>query len=241
MSSSPLFSSSTGHARAETLATIAGRPRPERRLLGMLALAAQYDDYPLMEAAIGAALDWAEGSAEQRARKAHLLYEMTALLARARHTEVALRIAPLIPYTPGMAQVLEFSVDRPPQRFCWRVTPAYALVHGRSASHLPIEPLIQPYRHGRVSIDHSYLRQVLLPRRRLPRPILLLPHPLGLVQLAGRAYIILDGNHRVVCAWQQNWGWVPGFFLTPKEADAVQVSHSRWPPYAREEHLSGKA
>jgi hypothetical protein len=72
---------------------------------------------------------------------------------------------------------------------------------------------------------------VLLPRRRRPRPILLLPHPLGMVELDGAPYVILDGNHRVVCAWYQRRRRIPGFVLTRQEAAAVLVSHSQWPPY----------
>ena len=48
-----------------------------------------------------------------------------ALLARAGHTELALKVAPTIPFAPRMAQVLVFSAGEPRERFCWRVTPAY--------------------------------------------------------------------------------------------------------------------
>jgi hypothetical protein len=130
-----------------------------------------------------------------------------------------------------MTQMLVFSVKQPQEQFCWRVTPAYALTEGRAPAELPIDPLIQPYQHGSVDIDEGYLRRVLLSRPSEPRPILLLPHPLGLVELDGAAYIILDGNHRVVCAWHQRRGSILGFVLTPEEAAAVLLSHTQWPPY----------
>jgi hypothetical protein len=218
--------------RARILVRIGQRRRPERRLLGMLAAAAQHDDRDLIDAALTEALDWPEAAAPEALRKATLLFAMTTLLARARYTEYALRLAPLIPSAPGMTQVLVFSTEEPRQRFCWRVTPAYALVHSRAPSNFPVAPLVQPYRDGQVSIDHAYLRRVLLPRRRKPRPILLLPHPLGMVHISGASYVILDGNHRVVCAWQQQRWRIPGFILTPQEATAVLVSHSCWPPYS---------
>jgi hypothetical protein len=131
-----------------------------------------------------------------------------------------------------MAQVLVFSAGQPQQRFCWRVTPAYALVRGRRPAALPVVELAQPYQRGEVDIDQVYLRRVLLPRRRRPPPILLLPHPLGQVRLGGATYVILDGNHRVVSAWRQGRFWIPGFVLTAREGAAVLISHSRWPPYA---------
>ena len=217
--------------RARILARIGQRRRPERRLLGMLAAAAQHDECDLIDAAVTEALAWPEDTTAEVLRKAALLFAMTTLLARARYTEHALRLAPLIPNAPGMAQVLVFTSEEPRQRFCWRVTPAYALVHSRAPTAFPVAPLVQPYRDGQVSIDHAYLRRVLMPRRRKPRPILLLPHPLGMVQLGGATYIILDGNHRVVCAWQQRRWRISGFVLTPQEATAVLVSHSQWPPY----------
>jgi hypothetical protein len=52
-----------------------------------------------------------------------------------------------------------------------------------------------------------------------------------MVQLDGAPYVILDGNHRVVCAWIQRRRRIPGFVLTRQEAAAVLVSHSQWPPY----------
>jgi hypothetical protein len=218
-------------ARARALARADARRRPERRLLGRLALAMQHDDDALIDSVVDEALAWPEADVRQCARKATLLYAITGMLTRARYVTVALRVAPLIPQAEGMTQVLVFSTDQPPQRFCWRVTPAYALVQGRTPSSLPVEPLVQPYRRGRVHIDHAYLRRVLLPRRRRPRPILLLPHPLGMVELDGVPYVILDGNHRVVCAWYQRRRRIPGFVLTRQEAAAVLVSHSQWPPY----------
>ena len=218
-------------ARGRALARAEARRRPERRLMGQLALAMQHDDDALIDAVLDEALAWPESDRAQCARKAELLYALTGMLARARYVAVALRVAPLIPQAEGMTQVLVFSTDHPPQRFCWRVTPAYALVQGRSPSSLPVDPLVQPYRRGRVHIDQAYLRRVLLPRRRRPRPILLLPHPLGMVQLDGAPYVILDGNHRVVCAWYQRRRRIPGFVLTRQEAAAVLVSHRQWPPY----------
>lgn len=217
--------------RDEVLARIGRRARPERRLLGLLAAAARHDDAALADAVLAEALSWPEDSTARCTRKARLLYDMTALLARAGHTELALRLAPCIPFAPGMAQVLVLSAGEPQQRFCWRVTPAYALTKGRRAAALPVAELARPYQRGEVDIDHAYLQRVLLPRRRRPPPILLLPHPLGQVQLGGASYVILDGNHRVVCAWRQRRLWVPGYVLTPREGGAVLLSHSRWPPY----------
>lgn len=217
--------------RARILARIGQRRRPERRLLGLLAAATQHDEPLLIDAAINEALSWPETTPLEAARKAALLISMTTMLARARQTERALRLAPLIPNAPGMGQVLVFTSDHPRQRFCWRVTPAYALVHSRAPISFPVAPLVQPYRNGQVSIDHAYLKRVLLPRRHKPPPILLLPHPLGMVELGGETFIILDGNHRVVCAWHQRRWRISGFILTPQEATAVLVSHSQWPPY----------
>jgi hypothetical protein len=218
-------------ARARAITLVGRRQRPERRILGMLAVGVRGDDRPLIEAAVAAALAWPEEGEQQRARKAGLIYSITARLARAGYSDIALRVAPLIPFAPGMTQILIFSIEQPQECFCWRVTPAYALTEGRAPADLPIEPLIQPYQHGRVEIDEPYLRRALLSRPREPRPILLLPHPFGLVDLGGAAYVILDGNHRVVCAWHQRRGTIPGFLLTPEEAAAVLLSHSQWPPY----------
>ncbi|HWQ11691.1 MAG TPA: hypothetical protein VNL77_02760 [Roseiflexaceae bacterium] len=219
-------------SRAQTLARIARRQRPERRLLGLLAAAVRHEDTALIEAVQGEALGWPEDGAARSVRKAVLLFEMTALLARAGQMDLALRLAPCIPFAPGMAQVLVFSAGEPPQRFCWRVAPAYALVRGRRPAALPVAELARPYQRGEVIIDDAYLRRVLLPRRRRPPPILLLPHPLGQVRLGGGLYVILDGNHRVVSAWRQGRFWIPGFVLTAREGTAVLISHSQWPPYA---------
>lgn len=216
----------------ETIERIARRARPERRLLGMLAAAARHGDAGLADAVLSESLGWPEETAAQSARKAQLIYAMTALLARAGHTQLALKVAPTIPFAPGMAQVLVFSAGEPRHRYCWRVTPAYALTHGRRVAALPVAELARPYERGEVEIDHEYLRRVLLPRRRRPPPILLLPHPLGLVRLGDTSYIVLDGNHRVACAAQRRQLWVPGYILTPEEGAAVLISHSRWPPYA---------
>jgi hypothetical protein len=217
--------------RDETLARIGRRARPERRLLGLLAAAARHADHALASAVLAEVFSWPEEHRAQCTRKARLLYDMTALLARAGHTELALRMAPSIPFAPGMAQVLVLSVGEPPQRFCWRVTPAYALTHGRRVAALPVAELALPFQRGEVEIDQQYLERVLLPRRHRPPPILLLPHPLGQVELGGVPYVILDGNHRVVCAWRQRRLWVPAYILTEAEGGAVLVSHSRWPPY----------
>ncbi|GAB4217470.1 MAG: hypothetical protein OHK0022_59760 [Roseiflexaceae bacterium] len=216
---------------SRTLERVDQRRTEARRLLGRLAVAIQHDAPALIDTVVGEALGWPEASEPQRQRKAALLYAITAFLARTRHTDMALWLAPLIPLAPGMTQVLVFSTEPPRQSFCWRVTPAYALVDGRAPLTLPLDPLIQPYQRGHVSIDEEYLRRVLLPRRRTPRPILLLPHPRGLVDLGGMAYVILDGNHRVVCAWHQRLQSLPGHILSPEEAAAVLVSHSQWPPY----------
>lgn len=223
--------------REQTLALIERRQRPERRLLGLLAAAARHDDAALAEAVLSETIGWPEESDRLALRKAGLLYAMTALLARAGHTELALQVAPHIPFAPGMAQVLVFSAGRPQQRFCWRVTPAYALAHGRRPVALPVAELSQPYQRGEVDIDHDYLRRVLLPRRSRPTPILLLPHPLGQVRLGSATYVILDGNHRVVSAWRQRRFWIPGLILSASEGTAVLVSHSRWPPYAPVRHV----
>jgi hypothetical protein len=218
-------------ARERAITRVERRQRPERRLLGMLSIGVRSDDRALIESVVAAALAWPEQGEQQRSRKASLIYGVTARLARAGYSDIALRVAPLIPFADGMTQMLIFSIEQPQERFCWRVTPAYALMEGRAPSELPIEPLIQPYQHGRVEIDEPYLRRALLSRPREPRPILLLPHPFGLVDLGGAAYVILDGNHRVVCAWHQRRGTIPGFLLTPEEAAAVLLSHSQWPPY----------
>lgn len=220
-------------AGAGARARIGQRRRRERRLLGLLALALQHDDAEIADVLVAEALDWPERSRWQRARKAAMLFTLTGFLARARYTALALRVAPLIPPVAGMKQMLVFSTERPRQQFCWRVAPAYALVQGRAPAYLPTEPLVQPYRSGLVHIDHAYLKRVLLPRRHEPPPILLLPHPLGLVELDGTPYVILDGNHRVVCAWYQNRPQVAGFVLTPQESAAVLICHNQWPPYPR--------
>jgi hypothetical protein len=217
--------------RDELLARIGRRARPERRLLGLMAAAARHEDRQLADAVLAEVFSWPETTPAQCTRKARLLYDMTALLAHAGHTDLALRLAPAIPFAPGMAQVLILSAGEPRQRFCWRVTPAYALSHGRRAAALPVAELARPYQRGEVDIDREYLERVLLPRRRRPPPILLLPHPLGQVELGGRTYVILDGNHRVVCAWRQRRLWVPAYILTEREGSAVLVSHSQWPPY----------
>jgi hypothetical protein len=214
-----------------TLERIGRRVRPERRLLGLLAAAARHEDLGLVDAVLSESLGWPEDSPAACTRKAQLLYAMTTLLARAGHTELALKVAPTIPFAPRMAQVLVFSAGEPRERFCWRVTPAYALAHGRRVAALPVAELARPYQRGEVEIDHDYLRK-LLPRRRRPPPILLLPHPLGQVRLGGASYVILDGNHRVVCAWKLRQIWLPGYVLTVREGAAVLMSHSRWPPYA---------
>jgi hypothetical protein len=218
-------------ARARALALVERRQRPERRILGTLALGVRGDDRSLIDVAIAAALAAPEEGEPQRTRKAILLYRMTAGLVRAGYDEVALRLAPLIPFAAGMTQMLVFSVEQPQERYCWRVTPAYALTEGRTPFELPIDPLILPYQHGRVEIDDGYLRRKLLARPSDPPPILLLPHPLGLVELDGASYVILDGNHRVVCAWHRRCGSIPGFVLTQEEAAAVLLSHTQWPPY----------
>jgi hypothetical protein len=217
-------------AHAKALTQIDRRRRPGR-LLGRLAVAARHDDIGLIDTALAEALAWPEADDTQISRKAELLFAMTALLARMGYGDLALRVAPLIPFASGMTQVLIFSTDQPQQRFCWRVTPAYALVGGRAAEELPLDLLIQPYHHGRVHIDDSYVRRILLPRLGEPHPILLLPHPLGMVELGGASYVILDGNHRVVCAWHQRRGTIPGFVLTQEEGAAILMSHSQWPPY----------
>jgi hypothetical protein len=221
--------------RDRILERIARRQRPERRLLGLLAAAVQLDDRDLMDASINQAQLWAEQTPAEASRKAGLLIQMTTLLARARLPEYALRLAPLIPNAPGLGQVLVFTSEEPKQCFCWRVTPAYALVHSRSPISFPVEPLVQPYREGLVTIDHAYLKRVLRPQQHM-RPILLMPHPLGLIKLRGERYLILDGNHRVVNAWMQKRWRIRGFMLTKQEASAVMVSHSVWPPYPTQVH-----
>lgn len=215
-----------------SLVRIERRRRPERRIVGRIAAAARYGDAALFDAALGEALAWPEDTHAEQRRKAELLFSITGLLAGSGHTELALTTAPNIPFAPGMAQVLVFSTGEPQQRFCWRVSAAYALAQGRKSVALPVEQLVQPYRRGEVTIDHDYIQRVLLPRRLRPPPILLLPHPLGQVRLDGARYVILDGNHRVVCAWRQRRFWLPALILAPPEGAAVLISHSRWPPYA---------
>src|SRR5579859_2712904 len=163
------------HGDERLLARIDRRRRPERRLLGRLALALQHEDGVLVDWLMADALAWPEIGQRQCRRKAGLLFAMTTLLAQARCTDRALQVAPLIPFAPGMTQVLIFSTDRPHQRYCWRVTPAYALVRNRTPHYFPVQALIQTYRQGRVSIDQDYLQRVLLPRQTEPPPILLLP------------------------------------------------------------------
>lgn len=218
---------------APALALIERRRRPARRLLGMLAVALRHDDFRLIEVVLTEAMGWPEANELEQLQKARLLFAITSLLARADYMELALRIAPMIPAARGMAQVLVLSTDHPQERFCWRVTPAYALVQWRKPDYIPTDILIQPYQRGQVTIDQAYLKRVLLPRRREPRPILLMPHPLGMIELDGAPHLILDGNHRVVCAWCQERPMVPAYVLTPEEAAAVLHSHSQWPPYPR--------
>jgi hypothetical protein len=219
-------------ARERTLALIGQRHQVERRILGLVAAAARHDDEELLGSVIAETLSWPETSDGLLRRKAGLVYAVTALLARAGRHEAAVRLAPQIPFAPGMAQVLIFSAGSPQQRFCWRVTPAYALCGARRPVALPVAELARPYQRDEVTIDTAYLEKVLMPRRRRPPPILLLPHPLGQVRLGGESYVILDGNHRVVCAWRQRRFWISGYILTPPEGEAVLLSHSRWPPYA---------
>ncbi|MBC8160929.1 MAG: hypothetical protein H7Z42_06885 [Roseiflexaceae bacterium] len=215
---------------ARTLARIAARRDPERQLIGALAAALQFDDADLIDGIITAALAWPEQPEPLRVRKAGLLFALTSLLARAR-SALALRLAPRIPTAPGMRQVLVFDVVPLRQTFVWRVTPAYALITGRTPLHLPLTSLVEPYKRGQVDIDHQYVRQVLLRRRTVPQPILLLPHEHGLVRLEGAPYVILDGNHRVVSAHQRHRRLIPSYILTEAEARAVLVNHRRYPPY----------
>lgn len=216
---------------AATMARIAARRQPERQFIGAVAAALQYDDVHLVDEVLAKALAWPEESAVLRARKAGLLFALTALLARARLTAHALRLAPRIPLVPGMKQMLVFTVGELRQTFCWRVTPAYALVTGRRIRPLPVAPLVEPYQRGQVSIDLAYVRRVLVPHRRNQLPILLLPHAHGLVQLNGAPYVILDGNHRVVSAHERRRHAIASYILTEQEAAAVLISHSRFPPY----------
>lgn len=218
--------------RERTLALIGQRQQLERRILGLLAAAARHDDEALLGSVIAETLSWPETTDALRRRKADLVFAMTGLLMRAGHHDAAVRLAPRIPFAPGMAQVLIFSAGTPSQRFCWRVTPAYALCGDRRPVALPVAELAQPYQRDEVTINHEYLERALMPLRRRPPPILLLPHPLGQVRIGGETYVILDGNHRVVCAWRQRRFWISGYILTPQEGDTVLISHSQWPPYA---------
>lgn len=219
---------------ARTLALVAARRQPERQIIGALAAALQFDDMLLVDTVLSSALAWPESTSELRTRKGSLLFTLTSLLARAHLTTRALRLAPRIPLAPGMTQILVFDVAELRQTFCWRVTPAYALVTGRDSLYLPVAPLIEPFKRGQVDIDMAYVRRVLLPRRRQPAPILLIPHDHGLVQLDGMPYVILDGNHRVVSAYHRHRRTIPSYILTRQEAAAVLVSHSRYPPYTAE-------
>jgi hypothetical protein len=225
--------------RARVIAKIDRRRRPERQLLGRLALAAQDNDLAAVQTAIAVACRWPELSNLQKTQKAALLFAMTGLLMRAGLHDFALHVAPRIPFAPGMRQVMEFSTHDPYQIFCWRVTSANALVQGRKPLELPVETLIQPYQRGQVHIDHAYVRRVLLPQKLPLAPILLLSHPHGLVELDGERYIILDGNHRVVFASQQQKDVVRGCILTPQEGAAVLISHCHWPPYERMSSVPG--
>ena len=216
---------------ARTLALVAARRQPEKQFLGALAAALQFDDRALIDAILTTALSWPEAEATVRTRKATLLFALTGLLARAQETARALRLAPRIPLAPGMKQILVFSVAHLRQTYCWRVTPAYALMAGRRARPVPLAPLIQPYQQGQVEIDLAYVRQVLNPGRIQQPPILLLPHANGLVQLDGKPYVILDGNHRVVSAHTRHRRAIASYMLTEQEAKAVLISHSRYPPY----------
>jgi hypothetical protein len=202
--------------RDETLARIMQRTRPERRVLGVLAAAVRRDDARLLDAVIAEALGWPEDNATLQARKAVLLYDMTALLVRGGYMDLALRVAPSIPFAPGMAQVLVFSAGQPQQRYCWRVTPAYALTVGRQPAALPVRDLSQPYQRGEVEIDHGYLERVLLPRRRRPPPILLLPHPLGQVRLGNMSYVILEH-------FSQRLSWVGSETKAAVTKEAVSI------------------
>ena len=214
-----------------TLALVAARRDPERRFIGALAAALQFDDLGLVDAVLTASLAWPEEQSALRERKAGLLFALTSLLARARLSGRALRLAPRIPLATGMRQVLVFDVAELRQTFCWRVTPAYALVTGRTPLRLPLTSLVEPYERGEVDIDLAYVRGVLLRRHTSPPPILLLPHSHGLVRLEGAPYVILDGNHRVVSAHERHRRLIPAYILTEAEAAAVLVSHSRYPPY----------
>lgn len=219
---------------ARTLARVAARRQPEKQFLGALAAALQFDDHELVETVLATALAWPETTPELKHRKGALLFALTGLLARAQLTAHALRLAPRIPLASGMTQILMFTVAELRQTFCWRVTPAYALVTGRQFRPLPLASLIEPFLNGKVDIDMGYVRRVLLPRRNGHPPILLLPHAHGLVRLDGAPYVILDGNHRVVSAYQRHRRAVPSYILTEQEAAAVLISRSRYPPYDTE-------
>jgi hypothetical protein len=210
------------------LARIAQRRKPSRRLLGMLAAAIQCDATMAFEHLIGEALSWPDTSALDRLTKASLLFGMTALLSRSRYRDLAFELAPRIPHAPGMSQVLEFTTEH--EYFCWRVTSAYALVHGCQTRRFPVQALIQPYQRGQVHIDESHVQQMVRERKGAPPPILLLAHPLGMFELDGRSYIILDGNHRVVSAWRRRRGWIAGYELTPQEGEAVLIQRRQHIP-----------
>lgn len=216
---------------ARTLALIAARRDPERQFLGTLAAAIQYDDAGLVDQVIAAALSWPETTGQLKERKATLLFALTGLLARGNFAMRALQLAPTIPLAQGMKQILVFTVAELRQTFCWRVTPAYALVTGRMARPLPVEPLVEPFQQGQVDINMPYVRHVLVPKGIQHPPIVLLPHAHGLVHLDGGQYVILDGNHRVVSAYERRRRAIPSYILTEQEAAAVLISHSRFPPY----------
>lgn len=219
---------------AHTLARVAARRQPEKQFLGALAAALQFDDAELIDTVLSSALAWPETTPDLKQRKGALLFALTGLLVRAQLTARALRLAPRIPLASGMTQILTFTVAELRQTFCWRVTPAYALVTGRQLRPVPLLPLIEPFLHGKVDIDMAYVRRVLLPRHNGHPPIILLPHSHGLVRLDGLPYVILDGNHRVVSAYQRHRHAVPSYILTEQEAAAVLLSRSRYPPYDAE-------
>jgi hypothetical protein len=222
--------------RAQVFARIARRRRPARRLLGLLAAAVQIDSGELIDRVINEALAWPDTTKLQCFHKASLLFALTGLLAGTCYRELALKLAPMIPLAPGMAQVLILTTEQ--ESYCWRVTSGYALAHGRTPRHFPVDSLIQPYRRGEVTIDDGHVMRLLSRRRGAPPPILLLAHPLGMVHLDGTPYLILDGNHRVVCAWRQRRYWIPGLILSPQEGEAVLLHHSQWPPYPHPRKLA---
>lgn len=229
---------------ARTLAIIRRRPALATRALGLVALCPRLPEEfsdALLNEALALALTLPEQTDRQLTYKARTLFHMTATLARLQYTKAALQVAPHIPLAPGTAEVLEFEPPGTRQFYQWRVDPARALVAGRLPKQFSVRALSEPYRRGMVTIDHEYIRTSQAPKLITPQPILLLPHPHGLVQIPQQPQlVILDGNHRVVWAWLHRRLTIPGIILTPDEARAILLRYTLWPPYGSWQSAVGR-